>query len=233
MSKLDQVLEQARQGKIKSVLVSGGCDNRGRVPWDQYLPQLRELAHHSRLNIHTGLIEPGDVENLADIASAVSLDMVGDRETVREVYGLDLEPENWFESYRLLKNRVPVIPHLCAGLRGGKLSGEPRVLEFLSQEDPEMLTIITFIPTPGTAYADCQPPELQQMEGFLKLARQKLPRTHLTLGCMRPGGNYRTKLDVMAIRAGFDGIVQPAPAARELARELGLEVVEGRECCSL
>jgi len=50
---------------------------------------------------------------------------------------------------------------------------------------------------------------------------------------MRPGGEYRSRLDALAVRAGVNGIVQPAPAARRLAASLGLEAVPGDECCVL
>ncbi len=55
----------------------------------------------------------------------------------------------------------------------------------------------------------------------------------LAMGCMRPGGLYRVELDCLAVRAGLNGIVNPAPAAVRLARQFGLEVLRGEECCVL
>lgn len=233
MSALDKVLAEAKGGRVKSVLVSGGCGPGGRVPWRQYLPELKELSSYSRLNFHTGLVDEGDAQALSQVASAVSLDLVGDQETVTQVYGLSLPQQAWFESYLHLKGQVQVIPHICVGLKGGQLSGEERCLEFLAQHPPETATLIVFIPTPGTAYAHREPPALAEVARIFSLARLLLPKTKLNLGCMRPPGRYRAQLDQLAIIQGFNGIVQPTSPAVKLAERLGLAITEGRECCSL
>jgi uncharacterized radical SAM superfamily protein len=62
-------------------------------------------------------------------------------------------------------------------------------------------------------------------------ARRKLPDTPIHLGCMRPGGRYRRELDPLAVRAGVNKIVNPAPAAVQLAAEFGLSVRWENECC--
>ena len=59
------------------------------------------------------------------------------------------------------------------------------------------------------------------------------PQVPLYLGCMRPGGRYRESLDQLALQAGINKIVQPVPALRQLASDLGLTVIRGEECCSL
>jgi uncharacterized radical SAM superfamily protein len=233
MSALDKALTQAKAGRVKSILVSGGCGPGGNVPWRQFLPQLRELSRYSRLNFHTGLVDEGDAQALSQVASAVSLDLVGDQETVQEVYGLSLPQQAWFDSYLHLKGRVPVIPHICVGLKGGQLSGEEHCLEFLAAQQPDTATLIVFIPTSGTAYAQHKAPSLAEVARIFSLARLMLPKTKLNLGCMRPPGRYRAQLDVLAMELGFNGIVQPTGPAVKLAQELGLSILEGRECCSL
>lgn len=57
------------------------------------------------------------------------------------------------------------------------------------------------------------------------------PGTPIHLGCMRPGGAWRREADVLAIDAGVDLIVRPAPAAVEHARAQGISIVETDECC--
>jgi uncharacterized radical SAM superfamily protein len=49
---------------------------------------------------------------------------------------------------------------------------------------------------------------------------------------MRPKGRYREAVDVAAVEAGFDAIVQPAPAARKLAEAQGRPLVRFEECCA-
>jgi uncharacterized radical SAM superfamily protein len=89
------------------------------------------------------------------------------------------------------------------------------------------------MPTPGTHYADRQPPGVADVAAILAEARLRWPDKPLYLGCMRPKGRYRTALDPLAVRAGVNKIVNPARAAVHLAQSLGLSVVRGRECCAL
>jgi len=50
---------------------------------------------------------------------------------------------------------------------------------------------------------------------------------------MRPRGTYRDALDVLAVKAGLNVIVNPARPAVQAARDLGLAVGWGDECCAL
>ena len=142
--------------------------------------------------------------------------------------------EDYLTCYRLLKKYCThVAPHICIGLNGGKLRGEREALRLLAAEGIERLIFIVFMPTKGTEYAECTPPALTEVVDLLSEARTLLPETPLFLGCMRPGGTYRSELDKAAIEAGINGIVQPTAAALARARELGLIIKESWECCVL
>ena len=80
-------------------------------------------------------------------------------------------------------------------------------------------------------YADRQPPPIEAVVSILVEARLRFPDRPLHLGCMRPHGQYRARLDPLAVRAGVNKIVSPARQAMQLAEELGLSIVQGRECC--
>ncbi|MEW5920374.1 MAG: radical SAM protein [Bacillota bacterium] len=222
-----------RDTKIKSFLVSGGCDRQGKVPHLAKLAEIKALAAQGALNLHTGLVTEEEAAALGKVAGVVSFDLLVDGETIKDVYGLQAAPRYFMQSYRLLRKYTRVVPHLCLGLYKGAIRGEYRALEFLREEGAEALTFIVFTPTPGTAFAGYEPPPVEEVGHFLATARLMFPRLPLSLGCMRPGGNYRKALDCTAINAGINKIVQPAPAARLLAGELGLAIVKGEECCSL
>ena len=64
-------------------------------------------------------------------------------------------------------------------------------------------------------------------------ARLRFPTVPIHLGCMRPHGEYRERLDPLAVRAGVNVIVSPARTAVALARDLGLEVDRREECCAV
>jgi uncharacterized radical SAM superfamily protein len=118
-------------------------------------------------------------------------------------------------------------------LRGGQISGEYEALRALSGLDTEQLVLLVLIPTQGTRYADRQPPSIKAVTGVMTEARLLFPRATINLGCMRPHGEYRSKLDAMAVRCGLNKIVSPARNAVNLAEQLGLDIVYTRECCAI
>jgi len=232
MVPIERALTSRRVREAASLLVSGGCDAAGRVPVRQHLPAIRALATGRRLNWHVGLIAADDVAAIAPHVDTVSLDFVGDEATIREVYGLPATVADYVATYRRLRaHNLRVVPHLTIGLRGGVLGHEEPALDALAELEPEALVFLVLIPTPGTRYAHRSPPPAEDAAALLADARLRFPHTPLLLGCMRPGGAYRSRLDALAVRAGINGIVNPAPAARRLAESLGLEAVPGDECC--
>jgi uncharacterized radical SAM superfamily protein len=216
-----------------SYLISGGCDPAGRVPIGQRLEQVAALKPGRRLNWHVGLIEEKELLRIAPYVDVVSFDMVGDCETAREVYGLDASPDDYLRTLEMLRRHVPVVPHLTLGLRGGRISGERAALRAMSELGLNVLTLILFIPTEGTAYADRPPLPLPDVADLLLEARHLLPETQIYLGCMRPWGTYRQTVDELAVRAGLNAIVNPTRTAEKVAAEMGLEITWGDECCSL
>lgn len=224
---------KAKTPKATSCLISGGCDAQGRVPVTEHLEQIAAWRDGRRLNWHVGFVNEEDVQAIAPFVDMISFDFVGDDETIREVYGLAKSVADYATCYQLLRRYLPVTPHITIGLRGGELGHELPALELLSQLGVDSLVLLVFIPTPGTRYANRRPPAISAVLDVLIEARLKLPHVPLWLGCMRPHGSYRQELDPLAVRAGMNKIVSPAPEAVRLARELGLTVHYGRECCAL
>jgi hypothetical protein len=197
------------------------------------LEEVAALRPGRRLNWHLGFIAEDELQRLVPYIDTVSFDVVGDRETAREVYDLDASLDDYLRTLDMLRRYVPVVPHLTLGLRGGQASGERAALRALSALGLETLILILFIPTAGTTYAERAPLPLDDLAGLLLDARLVLPETNLYLGCMRPAGAYRQAADELAVRAGLNAIVNPTHAAQEVAVELGLEIAWGDECCSL
>lgn len=216
-----------------SLLISGGCDAAGRVPVLEHLEEVRRIAVGRRLNWHLGLIDEATMEAVAPLADVVSFDVVGDAGTSREVYGLDVGLDDYLTTLRMMRRHARVVPHITIGLRGGKLSGEMAAVSALAAEGVEALVFIVLIPTEGTAYAGCAPPDVADVAEVLLAARLRLPWARLTLGCMRPHGTYRQAVDEVAVRAGMNGIVNPTRAAQRVAEDLGLAVTWGDACCAL
>lgn len=225
-------LEKASDAQ--SCLVSGGCDHSGKVPILQEKDRLKQLANDTALNLHVGLVSESEAKEIGEIAQSVSFDFVACTETIQNVYGFtDVTKDDYLNSYRYLQQYTRVIPHICIGLNGGEPSGELSALSVLSKEKPDALSFIVFIPTQNTDFASKSPPDLNYVVDILLQARIMFPETPIHLGCMRPGGKYRNNLDYWALQAGVNKIVIPAPKARELAKNLGLNIQIEEECCSL
>jgi len=228
-----QPVWRARVDGATSCLISGGCDTQGRVPVTAHLEKIKAIRQGRLMNWHVGLIGEDEIRAIAPYVDVISFDFVGDDETIREVYGLDVTVEDYIQSYQLLRRYTRVLPHITIGLRGGETGHEVRALDILGALGVEGLVLIVFIPTAGTRYADHQPPEIREVAEILVEARLRFPDKPLYLGCMRPRGRYRSELDPLAVRAGVNTIVNPAGEAVRLAEQLGLHIVWGRECCVL
>lgn len=228
-----QPIERVTPNEETSYLISGGCDAQGRVPVTSHLEAIQRLRPGRRMNWHVGLIDEASSHAILPYVDVISFDIVGDRETAREVYGLDLGLEDYLRLFDALRRLAPVVPHITIGLRGGKLSGEWAALEALQARQIKHLILIILIPTPGTRYAQCAPPSLEDVASIFLAARRLLPEARLSLGCMRPTGLYRQEVDALAIRAGLNAIVNPTRLAETLAEERGLRILWRDECCAL
>jgi uncharacterized radical SAM superfamily protein len=185
------------------------------------------------MNWHVGLRGKEEAAAIAPYVDIISFDLVGEDETIKEVYGIERTVDEYAATYHLLREYATVIPHITIGLRGGQIGGEFRALDILKELQPDAVTFIVFTPTPGTRYADCEPPRVEDVLGLLVEARLRFPAVPIHLGCMRPHGEYRDRLDSLAVRAGVNVIVSPARAAVAVAQELGLEIDKRDECCAV
>ena len=217
----------------ESCLVSGGCDTKGRVPVTSHLDEVSRLREGRIMNWHVGLIGQPEAEVIAPYVDVISFDFVGDDETIREVYGLEAGVGDYVAAYELLRSYATVVPHITIGLKGGRIAGEYEAVDILEELGLEALTFIVFIPTPGTQYSDREPPRPEEVVDLLVEARLRFPGVPIQLGCMRPRGKYRDRLDPLAVRAGVNVIVSPSRRAVTVAEELGLMVERREECCAV
>jgi uncharacterized radical SAM superfamily protein len=224
---------EAEPDGATSCLISGGCDPSGRVPVTAHLDRVRAWRQGRTMNWHVGFVSETEMATIAPLVDVVSFDFVGDEATIHEVYGIDRTVDDYAETYRLLRRYARTLPHVTIGLRGGVLGHELPAFERLQELGADGLVILVFMPTPGTRYADRQPPPVEAVADLLVEARLRFPDVPLYLGCMRPKGRYRDELDPLAVRAGFNVVVSPSRPARQLADDLGLATRRLRECCVL
>jgi len=219
------------------MLLSGGADAKGVVRLERFVPAIRRITEELglRVAVHTGIITPELARALAEAnVHSAMLDIIGDDDTVREVYGLDATVEDYRGSLEnITAVGVPASPHIVIGLHFGQLRGEYRAVDIAAAFPIASLVLVAFKPISGTEMAKspvCTPEEVRDVIAY---AREKLPETPILLGCARPGGEHQVKTDLYAIEAGVDGIAYPCEQAVKRARELGYEISFCDVCCSL
>jgi uncharacterized radical SAM superfamily protein len=222
-----------RQG-LRGFLLSGGSNRRNEVPFDRYLPAIRRLKDdHPSLEIlvHTALVDARRARSLKEAGVDVAmLDIIGDEDTIRDIYHLDRPVQDFETSLtHLVDAGLNVVPHVVVGLHRGTLRGEGAAIEIIARHRTSAAIIVVLMPAfaaPGFGAVD--PVAAARLFG---VARLRLADRALLLGCARPHGAARVALDVAAVLAGFDGIAYPCDEALRAASLLGRSREHRASCC--
>lgn len=217
------------------VLVSGGCDPDGRLPWEAFLPALAAIKATTSLtvSVHSGFVTEETALGLkaAGVDQAL-VDVIGSDATYRQVYHLKSGLARLKASLDALRKAgLPVIPHIICGLHYGEVRGEAEALDIVAALDPELVVIISLMNLPGTQMATVAPPSPEAVAELIAATRLRLPRTAISLGCARPRG--RERLEILAVEAGVNRMALPSEEARQRAADFGLEIEYRRTCCSV
>jgi uncharacterized radical SAM superfamily protein len=226
----------AAQG-ARGVLISGGSDKQGRVPLQPHIPDIIRIRRELGLaiRVHVGLPDEETCAGLAEVGiDGAMIDIIGHRDTIREIYHLDSAPEAYETALEHLeRNNVPTVPHIILGLHFGRMLGEWRALEMIGRHPPKLLVLVILMPLTGTPMAITQPPSLDEIGGFFAASRKALPATPVMLGCARPLGQIKYDIDRLAIDAGLNGIAYPAEGIVEYARQKRLTPDFINACCGV
>ena len=206
--------ELEREGH-PGVLVSGGCDADGCLPWERFLPAIRRVKATTRLHVsvHAGFIHRRDALGLkaAGVDQAL-VDLVGDDDTLRRVCHVPFGVERVAAALEALHAAgIPVVPHIVCGLDGGRMVGEERALDLVARFRLEQLVVLSFMGLPGTPAA---------------AGRAAAPRGGGRADCARPAAGARShdqprlraprgasRLDVLAVDAGVNRMALPSEEA--------------------
>ena len=217
-------------------LISGGCLPDGSVPIDEFVDAIAKIKKKLGLTVvtHTGVIDYSTAKNLKEAGvDAALIDIIGSDETIREVYRLDVSVEDYDLSLRAFhESGIPFVPHVLVGIHYGELKGELEALKMISRYSPSAVITIAFMPIRGTPMEKVIPPEPEDIARILVSARLLMPKTPSVLGCMRPKGEHRINTDMLAVRAGVNGIAFPVEEAIRLAESMNLETSFSSLCCS-
>jgi len=235
--KLYQLAIRLKEEGCQGMLISGGANLNGEVPLIKFLPIIARIKKELEFKIvvHTGLVSPELAEGLAEVhIDAAMMDIIGDDDTIRKVYHLNASVDDYEHSLKYLVERgVKTSPHIVIGLHYGKLLGEERALKIASGYKIASLVLVVLNPLPHTPMAKIQPPTPEELCNIFVKARTMFPEVPILLGCARPGGKYRLKIDKYALQAGLNGIAYPGEGILSYAKEMGLKPTFSEYCCSL
>ena len=231
----DVCVKLKKDGAI-GCLISGGCLPDGSVPMDKFIDVIAKIKQELGLTVvvHTGVIDLPTAKRLkAAGVDAALIDIIGSDETIREIYHLDVTVSDYEQSLQAFhESGIPFVPHVLVGLHYGKLKGELEALKMIAKYSPSAVITIAFMPIRGTSMENVNPPEPEDIARILASARLLLPETPIVLGCMRPKGEPRKKIDLLAVKAGVDAIAFPVEEAIQLVESLNLDISFSSLCCS-
>jgi uncharacterized radical SAM superfamily protein len=223
---------------VPGIVLSGGSRPDGVVPLDDFEGGIREVKEKTDLKIlaHTGPFDERQANTLRRAGLDGSLlDVIGSADTTEKVLGVRISPARYASAIEAInKNEMTFSPHIIVGLNFGKVNGEIKALELLRGASVDNICIIVLIPTKSTPMEGVAPPSPDAVGRITAIAKLMYPDVPVTLGCVRPGKNYRQAIDEATIRAGAAKIAIPSNAAEKTAKELNLKIKKIElSCCGL
>ncbi len=235
----DEIVKKAmslHEKGARGILLTGGCDERGRVPISDIVPAIKKIKDKTGMLLiaHTGFISHDEASALRDSGlDGIGFDVIGDMGTAKEVYGLSVSEREYLESLRVIEDSgLMAFPHVCGGLHFGELRGELRALEMIREVSPVTVIITGLMPVVGTPMAHIKP-RLSDFEKVITRAVEMFPDTAVVLGCAHSSGKDREEIEMIAMKCRVSGIAVPTVNTVRFARENGFEVNYYGMCCGL
>ena len=231
---VNRCISQWERGAF-GLLISGGCDRMGRLPWETFLPAIEEIKRKTDLfiSVHSGIVDALTARRLKDAGVDQALiDVIGDDETYQAIYHVDFGISKIINSLEHLQDAgIPVIPHVVCGLYYGRIRGEKKAVNIISRFDVDQVVIVSLMNLPGPKGTRFELPTAEEIAGVIVETRERIPHAEISLGCARQRGN--TRIETMAIEAGVNRMAIPSDEAIALAEKSGLEIRYQSTCCSV
>ena len=235
----DELLFKARhfaQTGNHGLLLTGGSDTNGQLPWEHYIPVIRQIHGETGLflSAHTGFPDSrtcGDLRN-AGVKQGL-IDIMGDEETAKDVYHLP-GLKTVLDAFRAIQESgLQSAPHIVAGLYHGRMKAEYEALKIIRDHDPHVLVIVVLTPLKQTPMASAKPPSSLEIARLIANARLLMPKVPISLGCERPRNRQGWEMERFALQAGINRMAVWSAHAVEEAQRLGLTLRFQRTCCSV
>ncbi|MBW2002029.1 MAG: radical SAM protein [Deltaproteobacteria bacterium] len=218
------------------VLLSGGSDREGRLPWKKFYQAIQKIKTETDLflSVHSGFLDFNTAVALKEAGVDQALiDVMGDEETAKKIYHLDSLQTVITSLENLFQSGLDVVPHVVAGLMHGKIQGEYNALHIIRRFNPSSFVIVVLTPLKGTPMEDVAPPSPIEVARLIASARVMMPYTPISLGCERPRNRQGQRMEELAIYAGATKMAVWSKKTIDLALNLGLIPRFQPTCCSV
>jgi hypothetical protein len=231
-----QVTDRLRSEGAHGVLISGGADEHGEVPLERFAQAIARLKQRDpgfKIIVHTGLLRKETAAGLKEAGiDQILIDVIGDDDTIREVYHLNKRVEDYEETLLMLKDMGHrLAPHIIIGHHFGEIRGEWRALEIIRRVGVETIVLVVFKPIVSSGKITLPHPD--DVSKMAAVARLQNPLTPIRMGCIRPAHPWKGKMEKGCVDSGVNTIAYPLQGTVEYAREIGLRTRFVEMCCSL
>lgn len=217
-----RIATELKENKGKGMLISGGCDVRGKVP----VPELSETITKIKkigldVNVHTGHLTKEEAKRLVDAGvDAFSMDVHQDPIVIRNVLNID-DPGIYATTMEnIIANNGKMIPHVTIGFGADDLMMSADLLKDMDVTD---ITVLGLMETRNTDVVDVS------FEGMIDAIRMLMEMGFtVTLGCMRPRSHI---FEIECIRMGVNRIANPSLKTVKWLIENGHSVETIEKCC--
>lgn len=228
--------DRLRSKGAPGILISGGADRGGQVPLKEFVPAIRHVKEKDpdfKVIVHTGLIQKQTAMELKEAAvDQVLIDVIGDDDTIREIYHLNKRVQDYEETLLILKEvGHRLAPHIIIGHHLGEIRGEWKALDMISRIGVDSIVLVIFKPIASAKPARIPTPE--EVSRISAVARIENPSTPIHLGCIRPAHFSKGDVEKGSIRSGVNTVAFPLQGTIEFAEEIGLTTKFVDMCCSL
>jgi hypothetical protein len=233
-----QVAERLRLDGSHGILLSGGADKQGEVPLSKFVPAIKAIKEKDprfKVIAHTGLIRREIAEELKDAGvDQILLDIIGDDDTIHEVYHLNKRVEDYEETLWMLKEMGHrLAPHIIIGHHFGEIRGEWKALEMVTRVGVETIVLVilkTLHPYGENHFKVPKPEETSRISAVARILNPHIP---IRMGCIRPAHPWKAEMEKGCILSGVNTIAYPLQGTIEYAKEIGLQTKFIEMCCSL
>ena len=220
------------------ILVSGGSNQNGEVPLKKFIPSIRTLKEKNpqfKVIVHTGLIRREIAENLKEArVDQILIDVIGDDETIQEVYHLNKRVEDYEETLMMLREMDHhLAPHIIIGHHFGEIKGEWKALEMVTRIGVETIILVIIKPLLPNGMIQMRIPKPEETSRISAIARILNPNIPIRMGCIRPAHPWKAAMEKGFIDSGVNTIAFPLQGTIDYAKEIGLETKFIEMCCSL